>query len=71
MRKHALLISSVFGSNCHCEQLFDLMKNVKSGIRARLTAEHLEDACESQYQKLNLKLKDYSSKSSVKYLTND
>jgi hypothetical protein len=27
------------------------------------------DACESQYQKLNLILKDYPNKSSVKYVT--
>jgi hypothetical protein len=29
------------------------------------------DACESQQQKLNLILKDYSSKISVKYFTHD
>jgi hypothetical protein len=33
---------SVFGSNYRCEQLFNLMNNVKSRTRARLTDGHLE-----------------------------
>jgi hypothetical protein len=37
-----MLISSVFVSNCHCEQLLSLMKNVKSRIRMHLTDVHLE-----------------------------
>jgi hypothetical protein len=35
-------MSSVSGSNYRCEQLFSLMKNVKSRSRTRLTDEHLE-----------------------------
>jgi hypothetical protein len=52
-------MSSVFDSSpdyC-CKHLFSLMKNVKSRNTKRLTKEHLEDACESQQQKLNLILK--------------
>jgi hypothetical protein len=36
IRKYSLLMSAVFGSNCRCKQLFNLIKNVKSRIRARL-----------------------------------
>jgi hypothetical protein len=35
-------MSSAFGSSYRCEQLYSLMKNVKSRIRTRLTDEHLE-----------------------------
>jgi hypothetical protein len=37
-------MSSVFGSNCRCEQLFSLMENVKSRAKTRFTDEHL-DGC--------------------------
>lgn len=43
IRKHALFMSSIFGSTYVCEQLFSQMKNVKSKIRTRLTDQHLED----------------------------
>jgi hypothetical protein len=33
---------SVFGSNNHCEQLHNLMKNIKSITRMNLTDKHLE-----------------------------
>jgi hypothetical protein len=42
IRKHVLLMSSVFGSDYRCEQLFSWMQNVKSRSRTRLTDEHLE-----------------------------
>jgi hypothetical protein len=35
-------MSSVFGSNYRCEQLFSLIKNVKSKTRTRLTDQHLQ-----------------------------
>jgi hypothetical protein len=37
-----LLMSSVFGSSCRCEQLFSLTKSVISGTRTRRTGKHLE-----------------------------
>jgi hypothetical protein len=55
VRKRDLLMSSVFGSACRYEQLFNLMKNVKSRTRMRLTDGTLGgDAYELQQQKLNL-----------------
>jgi hypothetical protein len=42
--KHATFISSMFGSTYRCEQLFSQMKKIKSGIRSRITDEHLEDS---------------------------
>jgi hypothetical protein len=42
IRKHVLLMSSVFGRKYSCEQLFSLMKADKSRTRTRLTDEHLE-----------------------------
>jgi hypothetical protein len=38
--KNVLLMPSVFGSYCQCEQLFSLMKNVKSRSGTCLTDEH-------------------------------
>jgi hypothetical protein len=35
-------MSSVFGSDYRCEELFRLMKNVRSRSRTRFTDEHLE-----------------------------
>jgi hypothetical protein len=35
---------SLFGITRVCEQLFSLMKNVKSKVRTRLTEVHLEDS---------------------------
>jgi hypothetical protein len=67
IRKCVLLMSSVFGSNHRCEQLFSLMKNVKSRT---YWWTFWRDACESQ-QKLNFILKDYLSKRGDKYLMTD
>jgi hypothetical protein len=69
IRKHALLMSSVFYSICRCEKLFGLMKNVGSVTRTRFTYEHSEGRM--QIAELNVLLKDYSSSSSVRYLTDD
>jgi hypothetical protein len=62
------LLMSVFGSDYRDEQLFRAMKNVKSKVMTHLIYEHLE-RCSSQQQKLNLILNDYSSKISVRFLT--
>jgi hypothetical protein len=68
-RKHAFfLISSVFGSTCYCEQLFSLMKVIKSRNGTHLSDEHLEENMQIPKEKLNLILKDCCSKTSVKYL---
>jgi hypothetical protein len=69
-RKHDLLMSSEFRGIYRCEQLFSSMKNAKLRTGTRLTDGHLEKTCESQ-QKLNLILKDYSRKGSVRYFTDD
>jgi hypothetical protein len=42
MGKHVLLMSSVFGSNYCCKQLFGLKKNVKSRPKMFLNDEHVE-----------------------------
>jgi hypothetical protein len=44
IHKHAIFITSMFGSTYKCEQLFSQMKNVKSSIRSRITDEHLESS---------------------------
>jgi membrane protein insertase Oxa1/YidC/SpoIIIJ len=41
-RKYALLMSSVFGSTYHCEQLFSLMKSIKLRSKMHLTDEHMK-----------------------------
>jgi hypothetical protein len=49
---------SVFGSTYGCEQVFILMKNVKSRTRSRILLMNTwRDACESQQRELNLILK--------------
>jgi hypothetical protein len=41
IRKQALLLSSVFGSACCCEQLHSMMKKVRSRTRTCVADEHL------------------------------
>jgi hypothetical protein len=40
-RKHISLLSSVFGSSYSSEQMFGLIKNVKSRTKTHLSEEHL------------------------------
>lgn len=47
------------------------MRKLKSRIITRLTDERLEERVWTANHKLNLILKDYSSKSSIKYHCND
>jgi hypothetical protein len=62
----------VFSSNYRFQRLFILMTNTKSRSRTCLTDEHLEWFMRTTIREiLNLILNDYSSKTSVKYLTND
>jgi hypothetical protein len=49
LKRQALLTSSVFGRNCRYEQLFSLMKNVKSRLRGVLLMNTWRDECESPY----------------------
>jgi hypothetical protein len=69
IRKHVLLMSSVFGSSYRCEQLFSIMKNVRSRTRTRLTDEHLDGCMRIATTEIKRILKDYCRKSSAKYLT--
>jgi hypothetical protein len=41
VKNHVLVISSLYDSNYWCEQLFSLMKEIKSRTRMHLTNEHL------------------------------
>ena len=41
LSQHALKFISLFGSTYSCEQLFSMMKNVKSKSRSLLTDNHL------------------------------
>jgi hypothetical protein len=71
MRKHVLLIcrylaASIAVSNCSAE-----WRTSRQELRRVLLMNTWRDSWESQQQKLNPTLKDYSSKSSAKYLTND
>lgn len=44
VRKNALYVASLFGSTYICEQLFSIMKLVKSKARNKITDEHLENS---------------------------
>jgi hypothetical protein len=59
-REHVISMLSLFSSRYRHEQPFESMKNVKSRTRTRLADEHFD-----------VILTDYSSKHSVKYLTNN
>jgi hypothetical protein len=41
--KKILLVSSLFGNTYRCEQVFSLIKNVKSWTKTRHTDEHVEE----------------------------
>jgi hypothetical protein len=55
-------MSSVFSSNYRCEQLFSLMKSVRSRTRTRLTDEHLEAAMMYQTKIFRVVLYGYETK---------
>jgi hypothetical protein len=61
----------VFDSALHCEVLYSLMKISNWELECILLMNTLKDVCELQQHELNLILKDYWSKISVKYLTSD
>jgi hypothetical protein len=44
IKKHALLMSPLFGSIHHCEQVFTVMKSVESRATTHHTDEHLEES---------------------------
>lgn len=67
-RKRALLMTSICCSNCGCEMLFSLMKNVKTRNNTCLTDEQSK-RCIWMGTTESKSLKDYSSKNSVKFLT--
>jgi hypothetical protein len=65
IRKHDLLMLSVFGSNYYCEQ------NIKTRTRLCLSDEHLEGCMRIAATEVKLILKDYASKGSVRHLINE
>lgn len=44
LRNHALFVASLFGSTYICEQLFSVMKQVKSKARNKISDEHLDNS---------------------------
>jgi hypothetical protein len=65
IRKHTLLVP-LFGSSCHCEQLFCSLKNVISSVRTFVI-----DECVERYMKIAIRmvLQYDSSKSSVRIIS--
>jgi hypothetical protein len=69
IRKYTFLMPSVFGGTCRCEQLYSLVKNVKSRTRKRLTDERLVGCTRIPTEIKHDIEKITQSKSIFKYLT--
>jgi hypothetical protein len=69
-RKHVLLRMSVYGSICHCEQLFSLIKNVTSRTRMHLN-DNAWDGCKQIITEIKPDIERLLNKGDVKCLNDD